>query len=243
MISFFRKIRKQLADDNKPLKYARYAIGEIILIIIGIILALQLNSWKDNRMVKAESQELLERLVVDLEHDLSYFDAQKKEYKTWLQQIDFILNQILANDSIKISKGEHLMAGRGSLNFLNVTQITFKEMFNSGKILNFNNDEIIREIKLYYQYTEMELYKLNSDNEIFWEYTLDTYGDEFGNVLRVFNERNLDYIDLSWQNDPTRKEYKHVESINIYYKIAIEENIRIIDSLQKKIKKANKKNI
>ena len=243
MISFFRKIRKQLADDNKPLKYARYAIGEIILIIIGIILALQLNSWKDNRMVTAESQKLLNRLVVDLEYDLSYFDAQKKEYKTWLQQIDFILNQILANDSIKISKGEHLMAGRGSLNFLNVTQITFKEMFNSGKILNFNNDEIIREIKLYYQYTEMELYKLNSDNEIFWEYTLDTYGDEFGNVLRVFNERNLDYIDLSWQNDPTRKEYKHVESINIYYKIAIEENIRIIDSLQKKIKKANKKNI
>jgi len=243
MISFFRKIRKQLADDNKPLKYARYAIGEIILIIIGIILALQLNSWKDNRMVTAESQKLLNRLVVDLEYDLSYFDAQKKEYKTWLQQIDFILNQILANDSIKISKGEHLMAGRGSLNFLNVTQITFKEMFNSGKILNFNNDEIIREIKLYYQYTEMELYKLNSDNEIFWEYTLDTYGDEFGNVLRVFNERNLDYIDLSWQNDPTRKGYKHVESINIYYKIAIEENIRIIDSLQKKIKKANKKNI
>jgi len=56
MINFFRKTRKKLANDNKPLKYARYAIEEIILIIIGIILALQLNSWKDNRLVKAKSR-------------------------------------------------------------------------------------------------------------------------------------------------------------------------------------------
>jgi hypothetical protein len=41
MINFFSKIRKKLADDNKPLKYARYAIGEIVLVMIGILLALQ----------------------------------------------------------------------------------------------------------------------------------------------------------------------------------------------------------
>ena len=109
MIPFFRKIRKQYADDNKPLKYMRYAIGEITLIIIGIILALQLNSWKDNKMVKAESQELLDRLVVDLEHDLSYFDVQEKEYITWIQQIDLILDQVLDNDSVKISKFDQLL--------------------------------------------------------------------------------------------------------------------------------------
>jgi hypothetical protein len=39
MIGFFRKIRKQLADDNKPMKYARYAIGEIVLVVIGILVA------------------------------------------------------------------------------------------------------------------------------------------------------------------------------------------------------------
>ncbi len=36
MINFFRKIRKQLADANKPLKYARYVIGEVVLLVIGI---------------------------------------------------------------------------------------------------------------------------------------------------------------------------------------------------------------
>jgi hypothetical protein len=39
MIDFFRKIRKKLADDNKPIKYMRYAIGEIVLVVIGILIA------------------------------------------------------------------------------------------------------------------------------------------------------------------------------------------------------------
>ena len=47
MINFFRKIRKQLADDNKPLKYLRYASGEIVLVVIGILIALQINNWNE----------------------------------------------------------------------------------------------------------------------------------------------------------------------------------------------------
>ena len=45
MIPFFRKIRKTLADDNKPIKYLRYAIGEIVLVVFGILIALQINNW------------------------------------------------------------------------------------------------------------------------------------------------------------------------------------------------------
>ena len=50
MIPFFRKIRKKLADDNKPIKYLRYAIGEIVLVMIGILLALQVNNWNQNKI-------------------------------------------------------------------------------------------------------------------------------------------------------------------------------------------------
>ncbi len=49
MIPFFRKIRKKMADDNKPLKYMRYAVGEIALVVIGILIALQINTWNENR--------------------------------------------------------------------------------------------------------------------------------------------------------------------------------------------------
>jgi len=46
MINFFRRIRKKLADDNKPLKYMRYAIGEILLVVVGILIALSINKTK-----------------------------------------------------------------------------------------------------------------------------------------------------------------------------------------------------
>jgi len=49
MINFFRRIRKQFADDNKPLKYMRYAIGEILLVVIGILIALQTNNWNEEQ--------------------------------------------------------------------------------------------------------------------------------------------------------------------------------------------------
>jgi hypothetical protein len=103
-------------------------------------------------------------------------------------------------------------------------------------MLKFNNGQIIREIKEYYQYAEIELEKLNSDNEIFYKWSLDTYGDEFSIIHRLATGRNRDYIDWSWRNDPTRKEYQHFESINIYYKIAIEENLIIINTLEDKSK-------
>lgn len=52
MINFFRRIRKKLADDNQFLKYSRYAIGETVLVVFGILIALQINSWNEQRKLK-----------------------------------------------------------------------------------------------------------------------------------------------------------------------------------------------
>lgn len=62
MFPFFRKIRKRMADDNKPMKYARYAVGEIVLVVIGILIALQVNNWNTNRMQRIEEQKLLGKI-------------------------------------------------------------------------------------------------------------------------------------------------------------------------------------
>jgi len=56
MIKFFRKIRYNLMSENKTGKYFKYAIGEIILVVIGILIALQINNWNENR--KSDIQEL-----------------------------------------------------------------------------------------------------------------------------------------------------------------------------------------
>lgn len=70
MINFFRKIRKQLADDNKPLKYIGYAIGEIVLVVIGIMIALSINNWNDYRKDRIEEKNLYKTLIRSLNNDL-----------------------------------------------------------------------------------------------------------------------------------------------------------------------------
>ena len=58
-----------MADDNRPLKYARYAIGEIILVVIGILIALQINNWNEQRKAKVKEAALLLNLTQDLRSD------------------------------------------------------------------------------------------------------------------------------------------------------------------------------
>jgi hypothetical protein len=70
MIPFFRKIRKTLADDNKPLKYFRYAIGEIVLVVIGILIALSINNWNENRKMDLQEIKLLSDLHLELKKTL-----------------------------------------------------------------------------------------------------------------------------------------------------------------------------
>ena len=68
MIKFFRNIRKKLAIENKALGYMRYAIGEIVLVVIGILIALQINNWNEHRKLNIEEQEAL----INIKQDFSY---------------------------------------------------------------------------------------------------------------------------------------------------------------------------
>ena len=75
MLPLFRKTRKQLADDNQFLKYSRYAIGEIVLVVIGILIALQVNDWNDSRKGIAKRNNLLKSLKVEFTQNLDQLDT------------------------------------------------------------------------------------------------------------------------------------------------------------------------
>jgi len=235
MINFFRKTRKKLANDNKPLKYMRYAVGEIVLVIIGILIALQINNWNQIEKSKSESNRLLIVLKLDLEKDIHNYKSLRKEYNEWLLQIEYILDSVLDGKTKKITEFNQLAAGRLSMNYLSVNKITFLDMFNSGKKLEFDNLEIVRDIKDYYQYADIELIKLNSDNEHFYHLLMTYYGVQGINTLnRVWRQRNLEYIDWSWLTNPSSKEYINLETAMLLYQLTVNVNLREMEELEKK---------
>jgi hypothetical protein len=66
MINFFRNKRKEMADYNKPLKYMRYAIGEILLIFIGVLIALQISDFSEKNKIRSAEQLLLKSLLSEM---------------------------------------------------------------------------------------------------------------------------------------------------------------------------------
>jgi len=58
MINFFRKIRRKRIDENKFIKYTRYAIGEIVLVVFRILIALQINTWNEGRLTKIDKYKI-----------------------------------------------------------------------------------------------------------------------------------------------------------------------------------------
>ena len=75
-----------MADDNRPLKYARYAIGEIILVVIGILIALQINTWNEERIERLKEQSILKSL--------------RKTFSNNLNNLNFVLfNSMKAYDA------------------------------------------------------------------------------------------------------------------------------------------------
>ena len=77
MIKFFRHIRKDLMEQNPPAgragktsRYFKYAIGEIILVVIGILIALQINNWNEKRKESKQEIAILKSLQSNLKSDI-----------------------------------------------------------------------------------------------------------------------------------------------------------------------------
>jgi Family of unknown function (DUF6090) len=92
MINFFRKTRKQMADDNKPLKYLKYAIGEIVLVVIGILIALSINNWNEERKDRIKEKEILGGLKQNLERNYNLLEINISQIDQWNSSTEIIRN-------------------------------------------------------------------------------------------------------------------------------------------------------
>jgi Family of unknown function (DUF6090) len=91
MIKFFRRIRQQLLSDNKFSKYLLYAVGEIVLVVIGILIALSINNWNEEKKTKIKINNLLEALKNDLIQDTLLITKKQP----------FVVEQYKLNESLR----------------------------------------------------------------------------------------------------------------------------------------------
>lgn len=149
MIHFFRKTRKKLADDNKFLKYWRYAIGEIVLVVVGILIALSINNWNEERKKQNLKGIYNRALIEDLEKDINQLSKDIDKTIKDLENCKTISRIITENE---FDVDSIIMIYRKEFNVLihvdrNFNRNTIEALLSTGNINLFKDtiyDELMR---------------------------------------------------------------------------------------------------
>ena len=160
MIKFFRNIRLNQLNDGKTTKYLKYAIGEILLVVIGILIALQINNWNENQKADANTLSYIDRMIDDLRKDSLMLTGQIQSAQH-RNEFSKELREILDN-KIKIQDTSHFIIGMqaiGRLDMPYTNNNTYQDLVNTGNLKLIKDKNIIEAIRQYYNTIPEEWYK------------------------------------------------------------------------------------
>ena len=182
MIKFFRHIRKSLLMEHKSAKYLKYAIGEIVLVVIGILIALSINNWNNDTIKRSESNQFNKRLLAEVNENFDLTIKNIKKIKELINSSKAILE--LFNKQPTDSNLKAL----DSLLYITIEGVKIKfrtgtliEGLSTGKVALIEADVL-----------KSKLYGLPSNLDFVGEYD-KTYAIFLSETLLTFLYKNFNY--------------------------------------------------
>ncbi len=168
MIKFFRHIRQNLLSEGKTRKYFKYAIGEIILVVIGILIALQINTWNLNSIDQQKELIYLRNIERDLNEQLVIISLQTEYEKSISNAATPIIDYYKTHQRFKIDSLFTSNIGylTGRKTFVKNAP-TYTELLSSGNIDIISNNALKDKIIKYYQELERIELIINKNNNLF----------------------------------------------------------------------------
>ncbi len=152
MIKFFRRIRQNMLAENKFSKYFLYAIGEIVLVVLGILIALSINNWNDDRKITNQETLYLKRLLSDNKQDLIIFSDFISDLKKGNETIE-LFSQALnttTSDSILIVRANEFIEYGSTFPIFLSSKSTFTDLSSTGNLSLIKNVSLRDDIVNHY---------------------------------------------------------------------------------------------
>ena len=227
MIKVFRKIRQNLLSQGKTGKYLKYAIGEIVLVVLGILIALSINNWNQSRKQNIAEKEFLEGIKTDLKKDKEYINLVIQLQKPKIEVFDFL------NTGLPELYNENQIAVDSLFKIYFTSQRTFYPISGSfqsavsGNEINSYKDKVISSslIKLY-NTTYARLIDNGKISDDRWDYLSRKYSHE----RRIGINQNMSDSRLSELLDDM---YHHFVHMRWYQNQLIDTNREIDEILEK----------
>ena len=143
MIKFFRNIRRQLIEKENIRKYILYAIGEIFLVVVGILIALSINNWNNNKILRRTELKVYENIKNQINEDRLVLNGVIDYNKTYYEQYNFALQIIERNDRSNIDTLVQIAPNIYKYSDFNRSGNIFQNLVNSGDLKILKNSNII----------------------------------------------------------------------------------------------------
>ena len=147
MIKFLRSIRRNLLGDNTFSKYLLYAFGEIVLVVIGILIALQINTWNDNRKSRLRINQILKKVRDELVLNIENSNDLNRFYRYKEKEIGRVINQKVTLEDYQNSGLVYLIWNN---NTADISDDAASELDSFTELLNKEQDSLISKINLLY---------------------------------------------------------------------------------------------
>ena len=232
MIKFFRKIRQNLLSEGKTGKYFKYAIGEIVLVVIGILIALQINQWNENRKENNALKTLTENLNNELQKNLEELEIDLSRVKNSITASNTLLSYTgsknIEVDNIII---DSLIYYAVSNPTWNPSSYVLNDIKNSGKLSTLKNENLKLLLydwdRLYEDILEWHTGSTNNTNRLVY------FVSEKGSLVNIdyynknekstkFDIENIDLLqEIRFENDIENSLYSLIELEKRYTKASV----------------------
>ncbi len=219
MFKFFRQLRYKLIKVNNMGKYFKYAIGEILLVVIGILIAVQINGYYQKRSQENENRQILQRMLVEINNNIEraeFLDEHSNSaivraytippLKPSEEKLDSCYN--IVSKGIRITDIPFLVKSSDyNFNALRMYSSVYNEMINTGKLYVIQSKSLIDEIEVYYNFiNRQEYYRSGQIQDIKKSYEECKYG--WFNFKQNYDMSPQEAISANpWLFDRNSKEY------------------------------------
>lgn len=217
MVNLLRKNRKKLLSDtsekksfNKFSRYLTYGIGEIVLVVIGILIALQINTWSTEREQHKQEVYILHRLSADLTKDIYNLEIRTEWIKKRLSSIDTIAKMLENPDKADKKRFLALQTNLMIDNYFVPSRGTYDEGISSGRLTYIKNDSLREQIFNYYRAISNNRDNDNVQYKVTNELILPLFVEEVGatkSMIKSFLKANSQLPELDINKLAKSKKY------------------------------------
>jgi hypothetical protein len=247
MIKFFRKIRQKLLSENKVSKYLIYAIGEIVLVVIGILIALQINNVNENKKEIKLANTYLENLKLDLKSDIKALKLALTDLDFYEKKGYYSLN-VLEGKVEKIDTIEFLksLVWNNHYHLQQPSTSTYEDLISSGNIKLISNNDLKVALSKYYLKNDWmaqfgqrakETYWLVMREEIFKSvdpfmmgafYESEYYPNKIPTIK--YADINVDFSTIK-THESLRNGIKRALSLRVWHRNELQNSLNEVDNL------------